>query len=115
MTAGIGLGLGFSSIFQLVLSNVPPRDAGAGSGSLQAFQQVGGALGVAIIGELFFGNLGAAFATGSRQHAAFANAASLALWYVVASFSVVLLLSPFFKRVAAHGQRPDAQPVVVEA
>ena len=66
LMAGIGLGLGFSSLFQLVLRNVPPRDAGAGSGALQAFQQVGGALGVALIGEIFFGRLGSAFAAGAQ-------------------------------------------------
>ncbi|MGK2226441.1 DHA2 family efflux MFS transporter permease subunit [Devosia sp.] len=113
LIAGIGLGLGFSSLFQLVLANVPPRDAGAGSGSLQAFQQVGGALGVAIIGELFFGNLGTAFAAGSSQHAAFAGAASTALLYVMGSFSVVLLLSPLFKRVVP-AQRPGVAPAVVK-
>jgi EmrB/QacA subfamily drug resistance transporter len=31
--AGIGLGLGFSGLFQSVLAGVPPRDAGAGSGA----------------------------------------------------------------------------------
>ena len=117
LIAGIGLGLGFSSLFQLVLANVPPRDAGAGSGSLQAFQQVGGALGVAIIGEMFFGNLGAAFASGAEPHAAYAGAASLAMWYMVASFALVTLLSPFFKRNPDHGQRPGvptAPAVVLE-
>lgn len=114
LIAGIGLGSGFSAIFQLVLANVPPRDAGAGSGSLQAFQQVGGALGVAIVGELFFGQLSQGFAAGSGQHAAFADAASLALWYVVVSFTIVLLLTPFFKRVIAPAH-PGAPPVVVEA
>tara|TARA_R110002124_G_scaffold133942_6_gene296495 strand:+ start:13578 stop:15086 length:1509 start_codon:yes stop_codon:yes gene_type:complete len=110
LMAGIGLGLGFSSLFQLVLANVPPRDAGAGSGALQAFQQVGGALGVAIIGELFFGNLGSAMASGAARHAAFSGAASLALWYVVASFTLVLLLSPLFKRPAPHAPRPGVAP-----
>lgn len=117
LIAGIGLGLGFSSLFQLVLANVPPRDAGAGSGALQAFQQVGGALGVAIIGEIFFTNLGNSFASGGTQHAAFAGASSLALWYVVGSFALVLLMAGFFRRPPAQPQRGGAspQPVLVEA
>ncbi|KRA53130.1 MFS transporter [Devosia sp. Root635] len=114
LIAGIGLGLGFSSLFQLVLANVPPRDAGAGSGALQAFQQVAGALGVAIIGEIFFTNLGNGFAGGATPHAAFAEASSLALWYVVGSFALVLLLSPFFKG-PRRGQGASVQPVLVEA
>jgi MFS family permease len=116
LMAGIGLGLGFSSLFQLVLANVPPRDAGAGSGALQAFQQVGGALGVAIIGQIFFSDLGNSFATGGTPHAAFAGASSLALWYVVASFALVLALSPLFKGPkSGPGRGIPAQPVLVEA
>jgi len=116
LIAGVGLGLGFSSLFQLVLANVPPRDAGSGSGALQAFQQVGGALGVAIIGEIFFTTLGNTFATGGTPHAAFSGASALALWYVVGSFALVLLLSPFFKGPkGGQGQGAPAQPVLVEA
>jgi EmrB/QacA subfamily drug resistance transporter len=116
LMAGIGLGLGFSSLFQLVLANVPPRDAGAGSGALQAFQQVGGALGVAIIGQIFFSDLGNGFASGGTPHAAFAGASSLALWYVVGSFALVLLLSPLFKGPkAGPGRGVPVQPVLVEA
>jgi EmrB/QacA subfamily drug resistance transporter len=116
LIAGIGLGLGFSALFQLVLANVPSRDAGAGSGALQAFQQVGGALGVAIIGEIFFSNLGSVFASGGTPHAAFAGASSLALWYVVASFALVLVLAPFFKGPkGGQGHGAPVQPVLVEA
>lgn len=116
LIAGIGLGLGFSSLFQLVLANVPPRDAGAGSGALQAFQQVGGALGVAIIGELFFTRLSSGFVGGATPHAAFSQASSLALWYVVGSFALVMLLSPFFKGPkGGQGRGAPAQPVLVEA
>lgn len=114
LIAGIGLGLGFSSLFQLVLANVPPRDAGAGSGALQAFQQVGGALGVAFIGEIFFTNLGNGLAAGSPQHAAFASAASLALWYVVASFFIVFLMARFFKRPAPVQGRAPAHAVMID-
>jgi EmrB/QacA subfamily drug resistance transporter len=115
LIAGTGLGLGFSALFQLVLANVPPRDAGAGSGSLQAFQQVGGALGVALIGQIFFSNLGNTFATGATQHAAFSSASSLALWYVIGSFGLVLLLVPVFKRGGPQGRGAPVTPVLVEA
>jgi EmrB/QacA subfamily drug resistance transporter len=116
LVAGIGLGLGFSSLFQLVLRNVPPRDAGAGSGALQAFQQVGGAVGVALVGQIFFTRLTSDFAAGSGPHAAFADATALALWYQVVSFALVLLLVPFFRAGRGEGQgRPSAAPVAVEA
>lgn len=114
LIAGIGLGLGFSSLFQIVLRNVPPRDAGAGSGSLQAFQQVGGALGVALVGELFFTTLATDFAAGATQQAAFANAAAFALWYQVASFALVLVLA-FFFRGPRLGATAGVQHVPVEA
>lgn len=87
--AGLGLGLGFSALFQTVLSSVPPRDAGAGSGALQAFQQVGGAIGVALIGEIFFTSLGPIpplFMQGpDAVHAGFSNAAATATFYLVDS------------------------------
>ena len=40
--AGLGLGVSVAMMFQTVLASVPPRDTGSASGSLQAFQQVGG-------------------------------------------------------------------------
>ncbi|UYN98157.1 MAG: DHA2 family efflux MFS transporter permease subunit [Devosia sp.] len=113
LIAGIGLGLGFSSLFQLVLRSVPPRDAGAGSGALQAFQQVGGALGVALIGEIFFTHLSGAFATGATPQSAFAESAALALWYQVISFGLVLVLAFFFK--GPGKQQPAHPPVPVPA
>ncbi len=115
LVAGIGLGTGFSSLFQLVLRNVPPRDAGAGSGALQAFQQVGGALGVALIGEIFFTNLGNAFAGGATPSAAFAQSASLALWYQVISFGLIFLLAFRFRGPDGHKPGNVQQPVRVEA
>ena len=115
LIAGIGLGLGFSALFQLVLRNVPHRDAGAGSGALQAFQQVGGALGIALVGEMFFGSVSAGFAAGNAPHAVFAEAASYALWYQVGSFLLVLLLVPFFKKGGGQRQGAPAQPMPIEA
>ncbi|KGF68271.1 MFS transporter [Hoeflea sp. BAL378] len=57
LIAGLGLGAAVSPLFQLALAKVPDRDAGSASGGVQSFQQVGGALGVAITGHLFFTSL----------------------------------------------------------
>jgi fucose permease len=112
--SGVGLGLGFSSLFQLVLSNVPPRDAGAGAGSLQAFQQVGGAIGVALIGQIFFSMLESARDWGATSmHQAFTVSAAMATWYLVASFGLVFVLVLLLRTRAAPGQgAPSAAPPV---
>ncbi|MBK8082646.1 MAG: DHA2 family efflux MFS transporter permease subunit [Devosia sp.] len=106
--AGLGLGLGFSGLFQTVLSGVPPRDAGAGSGALQAFQQIGGAIGVAIVGEIFFSLLAAHLAAGLPPKAAYATAAAPAIIYQIVAFSLVVILVPFLRirPPVAGGGRP---------
>lgn len=50
---GIGMGLGFSPLNVLIMSTVPPRDAGVAGGMLQTMQQVGGTLGLAILVTVF--------------------------------------------------------------
>ncbi|MBL4813553.1 MAG: MFS transporter [Rhodobacteraceae bacterium] len=56
---GGGGGAAFVALFQITLSHVSGEDAGAGSGALQALQQVGIALGIALVGQLFFGGINA--------------------------------------------------------
>lgn len=46
---GAGMGSAAVALFQNVLSRVLGPDAGAGAGALQAFQQIGAALGIALI------------------------------------------------------------------
>jgi predicted MFS family arabinose efflux permease len=57
---GGGMGLAIPPLINLVLRAVPPTDAGAASGMLVTSQQIGNALGVALVGTIFFGELGAA-------------------------------------------------------
>jgi EmrB/QacA subfamily drug resistance transporter len=117
--AGVGLGLGFSSLFQLVLATVPPRDAGAGAGSLQAVQQVGGAVGVALIGQIFFSILEGARDWGATSmHEAFTVSAATATWYQIGSFGLVFLLVFLIRGRGQGGEgsaRAPAQPVPMEA
>lgn len=52
---GFGIGLVLVPLSATVLAGVDPRHAGAAAGLLSTAQQVGGALGVAVIGAVFFG------------------------------------------------------------
>ncbi len=54
---GIGFGMSFSPLLPYVLSKVNPQHAGSASGVANAVQQVGGVLGIAVVGIVFFGNL----------------------------------------------------------
>jgi EmrB/QacA subfamily drug resistance transporter len=54
---GIGMGFVFGSLFAAVLNGVDAKQAGSASGLLNAVQQVGGAIGIAVIGVIFFGLL----------------------------------------------------------
>ncbi|MGF7228653.1 MAG: MFS transporter [Candidatus Saccharibacteria bacterium] len=55
---GVGLSLVMVPIFSAALQDVDSTHAGSASGILNAVQQVGGAVGVAVIGVIFFGQLG---------------------------------------------------------
>jgi EmrB/QacA subfamily drug resistance transporter len=61
LLAGIGMGCVVASMYPFVLADVPLADAGAASGIVNAVNQIGGVLGVAGIGAVFFGALGATF------------------------------------------------------
>lgn len=57
LTTGVGMGLVMSPIFAIVLTDVDTKHAGSASGVLNAVQQLGGAIGIALIGVIFFGQL----------------------------------------------------------
>ena len=90
LTAGFGLGTAVSPLFQLALSNVPPRDAGSASGGVQSFQQIGGALGVAVTGHLFFSQL-MQNGAGAPASAAYVGSLSHAVLYPVFAFGLTAL------------------------
>lgn len=55
--AGLGLGTVIAPLLNVILAGVPGRDAGSASGVLSTFQQLGGAIGLAVVGVVFFGML----------------------------------------------------------
>jgi EmrB/QacA subfamily drug resistance transporter len=59
---GAGMGLGITPLAAIILSGMKPEQAGAASGALTTMQNVGNAVGVALIGVIFFGALRGGFA-----------------------------------------------------
>ena len=74
---GLSAGLMFMPVTSIVLGGVEPEHAGAASGLLQTFQQLGGAVGLAVIVSVYAaGSVPGAFLPGAR--AAFLTSATMA-------------------------------------
>ncbi len=88
---GVGQGLVFPKLVSTALSGVPASEAGSASGVLITFQQVAFAVGVTVIGSVFFANLGAVPSPGDYRDAL--SAALLCnLGLLTVTFALALLL-----------------------
>jgi EmrB/QacA subfamily drug resistance transporter len=92
LIGGLGLGTAISPLFQTILGNVAVQDTGAATGGLQAFQQMGSAVGLAIMGEIFFATLAANLGSGLAPHPAYAGALRAAVIYNVIVFAALAAL-----------------------
>lgn len=76
LTAGIGSGLFIAPNAQFIVATVDPQEAGAASGVVGTMQRLGSAVGIAVIGSVFFGALTIAkptatqIADAARKHGA---------------------------------------------
>jgi hypothetical protein len=94
MVLGVGMGLFQSPLLGAVLARVGPRHIGTASGLLATAQQAGGAIGVALIGLLYF----AALPTGPAAAAGHAHALATALLLNAAAVTACLALLPLLYR-----------------
>jgi EmrB/QacA subfamily drug resistance transporter len=103
---GIGMGLSVPPLINLVLRSVATEDAGAASGTLVTAQQVGNALGVAVVGAVFFARLGDGAGPGAYGSAFGAAAAVQGALALVAAGLVFRARA----RVAARAPRRAGEP-----
>ncbi|MCF7699304.1 MFS transporter [Loktanella sp. M215] len=89
---GLGLGTAISPLFNTVLGTVADNDTGSASGALQSFQQLGGALGLAVMGQLFFSHIAAALQAGGDTVPVYSDALRMALLFSTTSFVALALL-----------------------
>ncbi|MGH3903362.1 MAG: MFS transporter [Pseudonocardiaceae bacterium] len=93
--AGVGMGLIAPTLIDVALTRVEPADAGAASGVVTTAGQLGGAIGVALIGVVFFGAL--PDTTASNPTLGYLHAFRAALSYeigVLILTAVLMLLLP---------------------
>jgi EmrB/QacA subfamily drug resistance transporter len=57
LVSGLGMGIVVPPLVDIILAGVPRRDSGSASGVANTTMQIGGALGIALIGVIFFGLL----------------------------------------------------------
>jgi MFS family permease len=57
LLVGAGMGLAITPLTTIILTSAPPEHGGAASGVMTTLQNVGNAIGVAVIGVIFFGRL----------------------------------------------------------
>ena len=81
---GVGIGMLVAPLFNFILASVEDSEAGSASGVLNAVQQLAGAAGVAVIGTIFFSELG---------HAGFVSAFDRCLVVELCLVPVLILLT----------------------
>jgi predicted MFS family arabinose efflux permease len=130
---GVGAGLAMASLTSTAMSAVPWQQAGMAGGALSAFRQLGYALGIAVLGEVFGSGLthsagtglSATLSGGQAQavlartpalapvvHRAFADGLDLA-YAVAAGFGIIAAVAVFFlvrpkPQAPAKGAEPGA-------
>jgi hypothetical protein len=109
LLAGIGLGLLVVPLVDIALSTVSSADAGAASGTYSTFQQLGAALGIAIIGVVFFNAVGDAFTPAALRHGFI-----VAAWCAVAGYLVCTASTYFLPEREAVQQHARVQAELVE-
>jgi hypothetical protein len=67
LVAGLGMGCIIAPLTNIILAGIHQGDAGSASGVLTTMQQVGGAIGVAVVGVIFFGLIGGRADTASAS------------------------------------------------
>lgn len=99
--AGVGTGLVIAPLINITLSHVPLREAGAAGGVVSTAQRVGSAVGIALVGVVFFTVVSNHLSTPNGPGAtrdAFADALRHSLWINIALVAATLLLSPLLPK-----------------
>lgn len=88
LLAGVGSGMVISPNQTLTLSEVPVRGAGSAAGVLQTGQRIGTALGIAVVGSLFFSSVASSHGNWAQ---AYQHGLAIVIAFVVAALAAALV------------------------
>ncbi|MFF7867297.1 MFS transporter [Streptomyces qaidamensis] len=112
IVSGVGMALFFAPASHLVMSSVRPSEQGIASGANNALREVGGALGIAVMGSIFAAQggyeTGQTFVDGMRPALVTGSA-------VVALAGIAALLIPTRRRTERQEQPAEPAPVLETA
>jgi MFS family permease len=94
--AGLGMGLIVAPLFDIIIAAVQDRELGSASGVLNAVQQLAGAVGVAVLGTIFFDAVGSGH---------FHRALERTIWVDLAVTAAAIALMPLMPLRA----RPESE------
>ncbi|HEX5194704.1 MAG TPA: MFS transporter [Solirubrobacteraceae bacterium] len=92
LVVGMGMGLFVVPAFGTIIGAVTDAETGSASGTLNALQQLGSGIGVAVLGTIFFSVL---------SHHGFSEALRHTVWWQVGGLGALLLVSPLLPATPA--------------
>jgi len=112
LTFGIGMGMIFLPLYDIIMADIADHEVGSAAGILEAIQQLGASLGVAVLGTIFFGVIGAGALHTIDTSTAPQLRAELSAAHVPAGAQQEILAR---FRVCLHDRENAADPSVVPA
>ncbi len=108
---GAGMGMIFLPLYDIIIADVEDHEVGSAAGLLEAIQQLGGSLGVAVLGTIFFTVMGSGTAT---HRTASLHAAQLTTLTTIAVTMLAFGLGFLLSRRQRNPAVPLAEPVAAE-
>ena len=110
LLGGVGMAITMTPMTAAALSSVPVNKAGVGSGMLNTFRQVGGALGIAVMGAVLASGSRSAAAGGATEADAFVSGLHRALYLAALIAFSAALVACLAVRSHARARQPLEQP-----
>jgi EmrB/QacA subfamily drug resistance transporter len=113
---GIGMASAMAPTTAAAMASVRPDKAGVGSAVLNSMRQVGGSLGIAIMGAIVASGISSSVASGHSQTEAFMNGFHDALYVAaIIAFAGVVIAWATLQNARHRQPAPDAEPAFIEA